>query len=138
MTLYIQPFRNRSRRRMMDELLRDWDEDYSSEISFPIDVLAEDDAYIIRALLPGVQAEDLNIQIVNEILTISGELKPERKEGGNYLLSECPSGKFHRVISLPTPLNASNVEAELEGGILTLTVPKAEEAKPHSIKIKAK
>ena len=138
MTIYINPIRRSARRRMMDELMRDWDEDYAPELTFPIDVKVENDSFVIKALLPGVKPEDLDIQIVNEIVTIAGELKAERDEDASYLLAERPSGKFHRVLTLPTPLDASKVEADLENGILTLLVPKAEEAKPHTIKIKQK
>jgi HSP20 family protein len=123
---------------MMDEIMRDWDDDYSVELTFPIDVKADTDSFTISALLPGVHAEDLDIQIVNEIVTIAGELKADRDENASYLLSERPSGRFHRVLTLPTPLNASKVEANLDNGVLTLIVPKAEEAKPHQIKINKK
>ena len=138
MTLYVNPVRHAHRRRMLDEMMQDWDENYSAVLHFPIDVVADNDAFTITALLPGINPEDLDIQIVNEIVTISGELKVERKEAAKYLLAEIPSGKFHRVVTLPTPLNAADVEASLENGILTLTVPKAEEAKPRTIKVTAK
>lgn len=138
MTLYVNPVRHAHRRRMMEEMMRDWDENYSSELSFPIDVVADTESFTIKALLPGVNPDDLDIQIVNEIVTIAGELKVERDENANYLLAEIPSGKFHRVITLPTPLNAANVEASMDNGILTLIVPKAEEAKPRTIKVTAK
>jgi HSP20 family protein len=123
---------------MMEEMMRDWDEDYSAKLTFPIDVIADKDSFTIRALLPGVQPEDLDIHIVNEIVTIAGEIKVEREEGDNYLLTECPSGKFHRVLTLPTPLDSSKVQAELDNGILTLVIPKAEEAKPRTIKVTKK
>ena len=138
MTLYINPIRRSARRRMLDELMRDWDEDYAAELTFPIDVKADTDSFTITALLPGVRPEDLDIQIVNEIVTIAGELKAERNENDSYLLTERPSGKFHRVLTLPTPLDANKVEADLENGVLTLVIPKAEEAKPHTIKINKK
>ena len=138
MTLYINPRRHPYRRRMMDEMMRDWDEDYSSNVCFPIDVIAGKDSFTITAVLPGVQADDLDIHIVNEIVTITGEIKLERTEDEEYLLAERPSGKFHRVLTLPTPLNATMVEASLENGILTLVVPKAEEAKPRTIKVVTK
>lgn len=138
MTLYINPVRRPMRRRMMEEMMRDWDEDYSTKLTFPIDVIAGKDSFTIKALLPGVQPDDLDIHIVNEIVTIAGEIKRERDEEANYLLEECPSGKFHRVLTLPTPLDSSKVQAELENGILTLSVPKAEEAKPRTIKVTRK
>jgi HSP20 family protein len=123
---------------MIEDMMREWDEDYTVEITFPIDVKADTESFTIKALLPGVKPEDLDIQIVNEIVTIAGELKADREEGETYLLTERPSGRFHRVLTLPTPLNADKVEADLENGVLTLVVPKAEEAKPHTIKIKQK
>jgi HSP20 family protein len=122
---------------MLDEIMRDWDENYTSELTFPIDVVADNDAFTIKALLPGIKPDDLDIQIVNEIVTISGELSADREEGANYLLAEIPGGKFHRVITLPVPLNAAGVEASLENGVMTLVIPKAEEAKPRTIKVKA-
>lgn len=135
MTLYI---RRPYRRQMMEDMLRDWEEDYSANLTFPIDVMAGKDSFTIKALLPGVQPEDLDIHIVNEIVTISGEIRAEREEGANYLLAERPSGKFHRVLTLPTPLDSSKVEANMDNGVLTLVVPKAEEAKPHTIKVTKK
>lgn len=138
MALYINPVRRVNRRQMMDERMRDWDEDYSVEIRFPIDVLADTDSFTIKALLPGVNPDDLSIHIVNESVTISGELKSDRDENENYLLAERPSGKFHRVITLPTSLDANNVAADLENGVLTVNIPKAEEAKPRTIKVNHK
>jgi len=138
MTLYVTPTRRAHRRYFLEEMMRNWDENYPSELTFPIDVVADNNAFTIRALIPGINPDDLDIQIVNEIVTISGELKAARDETANYLLAEIPNGKFHRVITLSTPLNAADVEASLENGILTLIVPKAEEAKPRTIKIKTK
>ncbi len=138
MTLYISPAHHAHRRRLIDEMLRDWDENYTNELTFPIDVAAESESFTIKALLPGVKADDLDIQIVNEIVTISGEINMERDEGTDYLLAELPSGRFHRVITLPTPLDPAKVVANLENGVLTLQIPKAEEAKPRTIKVTAK
>ncbi len=138
MTLYVNPVRRPLRRQMMEEMLREWDEDYSPNLTFPIDVMAGKDSFTIKALLPGVQPEDLDIHIVNEIVTISGELRADREEGANYILAERPSGKFHRELTLSTPLDSTKVEAEMDNGILTLVVPKAEEAKPRTIKVTKK
>ena len=138
MTLYINPVRRSIRRRMLDEMLRDWDEDYATKLSFPIDVMADNDSFTIKALLPGITPDNLDIQIVNEIVTISGTLDSDRDENANYLLAERPSGRFHRAITLPTPLDPAKVDADLENGVLTLRIPKAEEAKPRSIKVKTK
>jgi len=102
-----------------------------------VDVKAEDDTFVISALLPGIKAEDLNIQVVNESVTISGEFKNDRDPDANYLLAERPAGRFTRTITLPMPLNSGKAEADLTNGVLTLRVPKAEEAKPKSIRSSA-
>ena len=138
MTLNINPVRRNTRRREIEEIMRDLHEDYSAMISFPIDIMADSDGYTIKALLPGVKPENLDIQIVNEIVTISGSLDADRKEGENYMLAERPSGTFHRVLTLPTPLDSSKVVASLEDGILILEIPKTEEAKPRTIKVTQK
>ena len=138
MTVYINPIRRIPRRRFIEEMMQDWDEDYANNLTFPVDVIADNDSFTIKALLPGINADDLDIQIVNESVTISGEIKADREEGATYLLAERPSGRFHRVITLPTPLNPAKVNANLENGVLTLEIPKAEEAKPRSIKVNVK
>ena len=140
MTLYIRsPFAN-TRRRMLENFFdREWPEfNFESNLPMPLDVKAEDDTYVVTAWLPGLAAEDLNIQVVNESVTISGELKLAREDNSQYLLSEIPSGRFSRTITLPMPLNAAGAEAALANGVLTLRVPKAEEAKPKSIKVVSK
>ena len=135
MTIYFNPYMRNFRRRAMAQMLNEMDSEYEQQVSFPIDVKGSADLYELKALLPGVDADDLDIQIVNEVVTISGLMKVEREEQAEYLLTELPSGRFHRVVSLPTPLDASKVEAILENGILTLRIPKAEEARPKTIKI---
>jgi len=122
-------------RRLMQQMMEPEWENQERQAFIPMDVKAEDDAYVVTALVPGIKADDLSIQIVNETLTIQGELKNERDENANYLLSERPSGKFNRSLTMPEPLDASKVEAEIENGILTLRIPKAEEAKPKTIKV---
>jgi len=138
MTLYINPIRQTTRRWMLDEMMRAWDKDYTAELTFPIDILADSESFTIKALLPGIHPDDVDIQIVNENVTISGELKADREEDANYLLAERPSGKFRRVITLPTPLDPTKVNADLENGVLTLHIPKTKEAKPRSIKVKTR
>jgi HSP20 family protein len=138
MTVYVNPIRRIPHRRFVEEMMQNWNEDFANKLTFPVDVIADNDSFTIKALLPGINVEDLDIQIVNEIVTISGEIKDDREEGATYLLAERPSGRFHRVITLPTPLNPTKVEADLENGVLTLEIPKAEEAKPRTIKVNVK
>ena len=108
------------------------------EVFFPVDVKAGEDDFVITALLPGLKAEELSIQVVNETVTLQGEFKYQPEENGNYLLQEIPGGKFSRIITLPDLLDAAKAEAEMKDGVLTLRIPKAEEAKPKTIKIVAK
>jgi len=138
MTLYINPIRQTRRRNILDELMQNMEQEVASEWTFPMDVVADSDSFTIKALLPGVKPEDLDIQIINETVTIAGKLQPDREEDAKYLLTEWPSGKFYRVLTLPTQLDQQDVEAELQDGVLTLRIPKAEEAKPRTIKIKTK
>jgi len=138
MTIYFNPYLRGFRRRATSDMLNEMDSDYEAQISFPIDIKSGAESYELKALLPAVDADDLEIQIVNEVVTISGLMKVERDQQADYLLAEIPSGRFHRVVSLPTPLDSSKVEATLENGILTLNIPKAEEARPKTIKIQKK
>ena len=109
-----------------------------ADVFFPVDVKAGEDEFVITALLPGLKAEELSIQVVNETVTLQGEFmnKPEGKE--NYILQEIPSGRFSRIITLPDLLDAARAEAEMKDGVLTLRIPKSEEAKPKTIKIVSK
>ena len=138
MPLDINPILRGPRRHMQDEMMRDWDEDYSARVTFPMDVKEDANSFIIKALLPGVHPPDLDIQIVNEAVTISGEIESDRDEDGKYLLTERPTGTFRRVVTLPTPLDSTNAEADLDQGVLTLKIPKIEEAKPRTIKVNRK
>jgi HSP20 family protein len=138
MTIYFNPYYRKLRNRALAQMVNELEPDYESQVSFPIDIKAGTDSFELKALLPGINPDDIDIQIVNEVITISGEMKIERDNQADYLLAELPSGRFHRVVSLPTPLDANKVDASLDNGVLTLIVPKAEEARPKSIKIQKK
>ncbi len=101
----------------------------------PMDAYITDDAIVIQMAVPGIRPEDVNITLENNVLTISGELKP-REEGRNYILRERPVGRFERVMSVSTPVDANKAEAAFENGVLTLTLPKAEQVKPKTIQVK--
>ena len=109
-----------------------------SDVYFPVDVKIGDDAFEIKALLPGLKAEDISIQVVNETVTLQGEFKFAVDEKANYLMQEILGGKFCRTINLPDILDASKADAEMKDGVLTLRVPKAEEARPKTVKITVK
>jgi len=135
MTLYFTPPFSRMVRRHLVE------PDYNmmeSEIVFPVDVKVEADGYVLTALLPGIRPEDLNIQITDGTITLQGELRLERGENEQYLLKERPSGRFYRTLTLPDPLDSNQADANLELGVLTLRIPKAEQARPKTIKVISK
>ncbi|MDZ4159050.1 MAG: Hsp20/alpha crystallin family protein, partial [Anaerolineaceae bacterium] len=96
------------------------------EVIFPVNLKADKDAYTLTALLPGIKAEDLNIQITREYVTLQGEFKPDADPAVQFLLQELPAGKFNRTLALPEAVDASKAEADLADGMLTLRIPKSE------------
>jgi HSP20 family protein len=137
MTYYYGfPLSRVMRQRMMEHMMgHEWPE---RDYSFPIDVKAETEGYDVTALLPGLSADEVDIQIDNDSVTIQGEFKAARDEKSDYIFSEIPEGKFYRSISLPVMLDASKSTAVMKDGVLTLHIPKAEEAKPKTVKVVAK
>jgi HSP20 family protein len=104
-----------------------------------IDMYQTDDEIIVKASLPGVKADEVQINITGEILTLKGETKQmEEKTEKAWHMREQRWGAFERAIALPTEVVADKAKAEFENGILTITLPKAEEVKPKIINIKAK
>lgn len=104
-----------------------------------LDVRESDDDLTVQASIPGVKPEDIDISVTGDSLTIKGETREEKEEKeGNYHMRERRYGAFRRTINLPTPVKADEAEAEFQDGVLTLTLPKVEEVKPKSIKVKAK
>ncbi len=103
----------------------------------PIDVRADGDAYEITAAVPGLKAENLQIEILDDVLTLRGKVEAVEQEGADYLVREVGTGDFERSLRLPDPVDAGKAEAIVRDGILTVRIPKAEEAKPKVIKVKA-
>ncbi len=106
---------------------------------FPLMNVTEDgDHYYVRAELPGIKAEDLDISVTGDSLSISGERKiAEEDKNAKYHRKERESGKFSRIVALPTQVDTGKVEATAVDGILKVTLPKAEAAKPKQIRVKA-
>jgi HSP20 family protein len=106
---------------------------------FPLLNVTEDqNNYYVRAELPGVKTDELDISVTGETLTLSGERKlPEESEKASYHRREREAGSFSRVISLPTRLDVDKVKAHAEDGVLTVVLPKAESAKPRQIRVKS-
>ena len=126
MTLYIQsyPFRRMARRAVAA--------DQSRQFSLGVNIREEDDAYVLSALVPGLKAEALNIQVLENVVSIEGEYPSVDTE---YLLNELPRGAFRRDLRMPSEIQADKVEAKITDGVLTLNLPKAESAKPKRINI---
>ncbi|MBI9050690.1 MAG: Hsp20/alpha crystallin family protein [Anaerolineaceae bacterium] len=137
MAYYISNPVPRISQRMLKQLFDDTVEQ-EHNVYFPVDIKMDDATFEISAVLPGVNHEDINITVENEVVSISGEFNNTRDENETYLLTERPFGDFKRTLNLKIALDAENAQAEMKDGILTLRVPKAKEALPRSIKIKAK
>jgi HSP20 family protein len=139
MTYYVTPYR---RMAMMRNMMNRWFDDNMAdqtpaerEMMLAVDVKTSDESYDITALVPGLNADDLDIEVLNNTVTIRGQFKTAGDEQEKYLLCELPEGRFSRVISLPTETDASKVEATIKNGVLSLHIPKAEAARPKSIKV---
>jgi len=104
-----------------------------------IDMYETTDSVVVKTGVPGIKSEDIDITITGDVLTIKGETKVEEKvEKENYIRQERRYGAFQRSVRLPGSLVLDKAEATFENGILTLTIPKSEEAKPKTIKVEAK
>lgn len=101
-----------------------------------LDVIENEDAFLVRASVPGIDPDDLDITLVDNVLTIKGRREPyDLDEGTVYRLQEHSYGSFSRSITLPVDVDPDNVKASYDNGILTLFVPKTEEVKPRRIPI---
>ena len=128
-------------RREMDRLFADLPTESYRPLRagvFPLVNLTEDkDNYYVRAELPGLAAKELDISVTGNNLSITGERKiPSEGENVKYHRREREAGRFSRIIGFPGEVGVDKVEAKLVNGILTVTVPKAEAAKPKQITIK--
>ena len=114
----------------------EWPTEYEGELY--IDMYQTKDNVVVKSTIAGVAAEDLDITIANDMLTIRGERKRvEKIDQGDYFFQECYWGGFSRSVILPVDIDSENIEAELKDGILTIILPKAAKAKTKKIKIKA-
>ncbi|MCU0487915.1 MAG: Hsp20/alpha crystallin family protein [Anaerolineales bacterium] len=139
MTMYVSPYRRlASLREAMDRALQEsLTEKAPSEREMPlaIDVIADAEAFTIQAFVPGLDAEDLSIEILNNTLSIRGEFKNTTDGEAKFMTCELPYGRFSRVVSFPIDVDASKAEASIKNGILSLRIPKAESLRPKAIKV---
>jgi HSP20 family protein len=113
---------------------------YDGQMSIPaVDMYQTDDEVVVKAAVPGAKADDVQINVTGEVLIIKGEIGEKQEvEEKAYHLREQRWGVFERTIALPTDVIADKAKAEFENGILTITLPKAEEVRPKTINIKTK
>ncbi len=104
----------------------------------PVDMYQQNSNLVVKASVPGVKPEDIDVSVMGETLTIKGEVKEEKEvKEENVVRRERCIGAFSRSLTLPTPVDTSKAKATFENGVLTLSLPVAEEAKPREIKVKA-
>ena len=139
MTFYFTPSRRMSQmRHAMDRFIEESlaeERQGEREMHLAVDVQASDEAYEINALVPGLEADELEIEILNNTVTLRGQFKANNQENAKYLVSELPAGTFSRVIILPTEVDAAKAQANLKNGVLNLSIPKAEAHRPKAIKV---
>ena len=108
----------------------------NGEQSLALDVAEDGENFVVKASLPGMQPEDIDVSITNNVLTIKGEMKEDQEiKQEDYHLRERRFGSFMRSVTLPTPVEADKVGATYENGVLTLHIPKSEAVKPKRIAV---
>lgn len=141
-----------SLRRDIDRLFGDFLKDFSAMTDLDLgkmgdvttiaprfDLVEKGDAYTLRADLPGVEPQDLKVQVVGNTLVLEGEKREERPEGeesGTERFRERVWRRYQRALTLPETIDSSRIEASLRSGVLTLVLPKSEEARPRQIEVK--
>ncbi|NWG05744.1 MAG: Hsp20/alpha crystallin family protein [Chloroflexi bacterium] len=126
MTFYLHPYPYR-------RVSRRWVAD--NRFNLGVNIREEDETYVLSALVPGLTADDLIIQVLDDVVRIEGEYKAEEAQ---YLVRELPGGSFTRTLRMPAPIDAERVDARITDGVLTLKLPKAESARPKKISIKSR
>ena len=104
-----------------------------------VDMYQTDDEVVVKVALPGFKADEVQINVTGDVLSLRGELKREQEEKDKaWHIREHRWSSFERSVALPTQVTADRANADFENGILTITLPKAEEVKPKTISVKAK
>jgi HSP20 family protein len=107
----------------------------ATTFTLPVDVTESENDFVVKASLPGIKPEDVQTTVLGNTLTIRGESKVEDENGHHWLVRERRFGSFERSMSMGTPINADMASAQFENGVLTLTLPKSEQARPKQIKL---
>jgi HSP20 family protein len=105
-------------------------------VTLPVDVTEGENDFVVTASLPGIKPEDVQTTVLGDTLTIRGQSDASgEQKGQNWLVRERRAGAFQRSVTLGTPINADKASAQFEHGVLTLTLPKSEQARPRQIKL---
>jgi len=129
-----------SMKRQFDRILNAWSgsprRSLGAGVFPPVNVTENASKVFVRAELPGIKGEDLDIQATGKTLSISGERRMAHEDAkARYHRREREAGKFSRILAMPTEIDADRIEARLENGVLTIAIPKAEAAKPRQIAV---
>lgn len=104
-----------------------------------VDMYQTDTDVVVKASLPGMKSEDVDISVTGDVITLKGEHKEEHEMSEeNYFRKEMRYGSFTRSLPIPVPVNVDKAEAEFQDGVLTVKMPKTEESKPKTVKVKGK
>ena len=137
----FDPFRDL--RNMEDTMNRLWrgfgtttTREGAEDWNIAIDVVQKADEIVVNASLPGVKPEDIDLTIEDNVLTLKAERQAEhREEDSRYLIQERSYGRYYRALRLPDTVDVNKVKSNFDGGVLTISLPKAEEKKPKQIKV---
>jgi HSP20 family protein len=103
-----------------------------------VDVEATPDEYVVRANVPDMRPEDLHLEIQENTVTVRGQFQEESRQQGDILVLERHSAQFSRTVTLPEPVDPNKAQAVVENGVLTLRLPRAEQAQPKAIAVIAR
>ncbi len=131
MLMRFDPFRE------MDRIAQMATEAAQAPRSFPLDAFRRGDQFLVQFDLPGVDASTIDLTVERNVLTVRAERRFERQEGDEIVVSERPQGVFTRQLFLGDTLDGQRITASYQYGVLTLTIPVAEQAKPRKVEITA-
>jgi HSP20 family protein len=115
-----------------------WQSGYSGGSRLPVDVREDDESYEITAAVPGLKAEHVEIQVLDDVVTLRLRPQDDEAQDPKYLLREIDDSEGERSFRLPVPVDAAKAEAVVENGLLRLRLPKTEAVRPKMITVKSK
>jgi HSP20 family protein len=134
-----EPFREL--KQMEDTMNRLWrgfggNREGTEDWNIPIDVIQKPEEIIVKASLPGIKPEDIDVTVEDNVLAVKAQRNEELEENGaGYLVRERTAGSYYRALRLPDTIDTGKIQSEYEHGVLTVSLPRAEEKKPRKIKV---